>query len=270
MVNVSIITVGMNHLRFIRNLYHTLLTEHRPKVSFEVIYVDNCSQDGSVEWVKENCPEVKIIQNDKIRGFGENNNIGVMASTGRYIAIINPDIEFLDDAIDKLYQYAEKCHGQFGILAPKLLNPDGTVQYSARHFITLKIFVNRAVSHGNDKTHNSSVGSYLCKDMDTSKTQPVNWVMGAAMFMRRDFFLRLGGFDLSYFLYMEDEDLCLRSWKEGQQVIYLGDVAVVHNHLKGSRKVGKKMLIHFHSLFTFFMKHGWNIQNPVINEKITT
>ena len=269
MVNVSIITIGMNHLRFIQNLYRTLLTEHRPKISFEVIYVDNCSQDGSVEWLSETYPEVKIIKNDNVLGFGENNNIGVMASTGRYIAIINPDIEFLDDAIDKLYQYAEKMKGDFGILAPKLLNPDRSVQYSARNFITIRTFLNRAISRGNDETNNSSVGNYLCKNMETGKVQPVNWVMGAALFLPRDMYAKLGGFDLSYFLYMEDEDLCLRAWKKGRQVIYCGDIAVIHNHQKGSRKVGKKMLIHFQSLFTFFRKHGWNIQNPVVNGTIT-
>ena len=87
--------------------------------------------------------------------------------------------------------------------------------------------------------------------------------MGAAMFMRRDFYDEVGGFDLDYFLYMEDEDLCYRSWKMGKQVLYCGHVAVTHNHQRASRKFGKKMLIHLWSLFTFFRKHGWNIRNQV-------
>ncbi len=260
MIEVSIVTVGMNHLKFIQNLYRSLLVEHRPKVGFETIYVDNCSKDGSVIWVKDNFPEIRIIQNDVIKGFGENNNIGVDASSGKYIAIINPDIEFIDDAIDKLFYFAENNKNNYGIIAPKLLNPDGSVQYSARNFITLRYLFSRAISGGDDKSDNSSVGDYLCKNMNTDLIQPVNWVLGAAMFLKREFYNKLGGFDLDYFLYMEDEDLCLRTWKMGKQVVYCGNIAVTHNHLRSSNKIGKMMFIHIKSLFIFFRKHGLNIK----------
>ena len=264
MIEVSIITVGMNHLRFIKELYRTLFSEHPPRVSVEAIYVDNCSQDGSIDWLEANYPNVRIIRNDKVMGFGENNNIGVRASSGKYVAIINPDIEFMDDAIDRLYQYAENNRDSFGILAPKLLSPDGSIQYSARNFITLRSFFYRALTRGNDKSENQSVGSYLRKDLDLDKVQPVNWVMGAAMFMSREFYDMLGGFDTDYFLYMEDEDLCMRSWKVGKPVVYCGNISVIHNHRRGSRKIGKLMFIHFCSLFTFFRKHGLNIKDQTV------
>lgn len=260
MIDVSIITVGMNHLRFIKQLYRTLFAEHPPRVSVEAIYVDNCSKDGSVAWLRENYPNVRIIQNEEPKGFGENNNIGVRASSGKYVAIINPDIEFLDDAIDRLYQYAENNKDAIGILAPKLLNPDRTIQYSARNFITLRSFFYRALARGNDKF---SAGNYLCKDMDTDSVQPVNWVIGAVMFMSREHYDRLGGFDTDYFLYMEDEDMCLRTWKMGRQVVYCGNISVIHNHMRGSKKIGRMMFIHFQSLFTFFRKHGLNVKSQV-------
>ena len=138
----------MNHIRFIRHLYHTLFDLYRPTVDFEAIYVDNCSEDGSVKWLRDAYPEVKIIQNEKIKGFGENNDIGVKASEGRYVAFINPDIEFIDDAIDKLYQCAEEQGDSFGVMAPKLLNPNNTVQYSARNFMTFRAFLGRVFSCG--------------------------------------------------------------------------------------------------------------------------
>ncbi len=263
MVEVSIITVGMNHLRFIKKLYSTLFAEHPPRVSVEAIYVDNCSHDGSVDWLERNYPDVRIIRNEKVMGFGENNNIGVKASSGKYVAIINPDIEFIDDAIDRLWQYAENCGDSCGVLAPKLLSPDGSIQYSARNFITLRSFFHRALTRGNDQSEDSSVGSYLLKDLDWDKVQPVNWVMGAAMFMRRDFYDELDGFDTDYFLYMEDEDLCLRTWKSGRPVVYCANIRVIHNHMRGSRRIGKMMLLHFKSLLTFFRKHGFNIKSQV-------
>lgn len=258
---ISVITVGMNHLKYITNLYRSLLVEHRPECGVECIYVDNCSSDGSVDWLKTAYPEVKIIQNDRPLGFGENNNMGVWTSSCEYVAIINPDIEFIDDAIDRILLWMDSHLGEYGVVGPKLLNPDMTVQFSARKFITVKDFFFRLISGGNDDSSNHRVEDYLGKNLDINKLQSVNWILGAAMFMKRDFYDRLGGFDQDYFLYMEDEDLCLRSWKAGMPVVFAGNIAVVHNHLRASKKVGKKMLYHFKSLFTFFRKHGLSLKD---------
>lgn len=264
---ISIITVGMNHKRYIERLYHTLLVEHRPKTEFECIYVDNCSTDGSIEFLMSHYPEVKILKNEQPLGFGANNNLGVKGAVGKYVAIINPDIEILDDSLDKMVTYAEK-HQEFGILAPQLLNPNGSLQYSIRAFVTLKLILNRFLSRGKDESTNPYVSEYLCKDMDTNTVQPVNWAMGAALFLKREFYEEIGGFDEDYFLYMEDEDICLRSWKKGKPVIYNPEIKMVHNHLRASAKLGKKTLMHFKSLYTFFCKHGFNIKSPVSQGKL--
>lgn len=105
---ISVITVGMNHLSYIKELYKSLYQDYQPSVSFEAIYVDNCSSDGSVEFLRENYPQVKIIKNDIPKGFGENNNIGAFASTGKYLAIINPDVSFMEGSLDSLYEFMEK------------------------------------------------------------------------------------------------------------------------------------------------------------------
>lgn len=260
-MKLSIITVGMNHKNYIKNLYRTLLEEFRPNIDFECIYVDNCSNDGSVEWLKKKYPEVKIIQNSTPLGFGENNNIGARSATGEYLAIINPDIEFIDNSIEKIIDWMDTHIDEYGIVGPKLLNPDRTVQYSARSFITVKAFVYRFLSRGDDEASNKKVNDYLCRDINMDIIQPVNWIMGAAMFCTKELYTKLGGFDQDYFLYMEDEDICLRSWKYGKPVYFLGSFAVIHNHLRGSRRIGKKMLKHFESLYTFFRKHGINVKD---------
>ena len=92
MIDISIVTVGMNHLLYLKALLHSIYVENVPQVNFEMIYVDNCSTDGTVGYIRHNYPQVKIIENRKPLGFGENNNKGVLASMGKYIAIINPDI----------------------------------------------------------------------------------------------------------------------------------------------------------------------------------
>jgi len=261
-MNVSIVTVGMNHLSYLKTLLSSLFCSNNSNISFEMIYIDNCSTDGSVDFIKKNYPEVIVIENQTPMGFGENNNKGVFASKGEYIAIINPDIEILDGAIEKLYTFSQKLN-EDAIIVPQLLNPDGTLQYSARSFITLKTLLNRIYTRGDDKVSNKSVGSYLKKDMDTSKTQNIEWAIGAAFFMRKSLYARLNGFDTDYFLYMEDEDMCLRSWKNGYSVIYYPSAQMIHNHLRGSFKFGKKTFMHISSMLKFFWKHGLNIKVPL-------
>lgn len=255
---VSIITVGMNHLNYIKELYKSLYVDSLPNVSFEAIYVDNCSQDGSVKFLKENYPHVKIIQNEMPKGFGENNNIGALASTGKYLAIINPDVSFCKGSLDILYDFIEK-NPEVGIAVPHLFNKDLTHQFSIRGFITPMIFVNRVLSHGKDDAANKAVEKYLCKNIDVEKVQPVNWAVGAALFISREVYSKLAGFDKDYFLYMEDEDLCLRSWLMNRPVVYVPQSLMIHNHLRASAKIGKKAFMHFKSLRTFFKKHGYSI-----------
>ena len=256
---ISVITVGMNHLSYIKELYKSLSTgDSMPRTPFEAIYVDNCSSDGSVEFLQKNYPQVKIIQNATPKGFGENNNIGVFASTGKYLAIINPDVSLRNGSLDILYDFMKK-NQDVGIAVPHLFNKDLSHQYSIRGFITPMTFVNRVLSHGKDDAKNKAVEKYLCKNIDVEKIQPVNWAVGAALFISRDMYSQLAGFDKDYFLYMEDEDICLRSWLMNRPVVYVPQSQMVHNHLRASAKIGKKAFMHFKSLRTFFKKHGYSI-----------
>ena len=119
----------------------------------------------------------------------------------------------------------------------------------------------RIVTKGKDNVVNKTVENYLCKQLDFNKTQVVDWAIGAAMFLSREMFAELGGFDLDYFLYMEDEDICLRIWKMNRPVIYYPDAVMIHNHLRGSSKFSKKTLLHLSSIKTFFQKHGLHIKS---------
>ena len=254
---ISIVTVGMNHLSYLQNLFKSLEDAgvFADTEDYQMIYVDNCSTDGSVDFVKDNYPSVKILRNQKPLGFGDNNNKGILASTGEYIAIINPDIVVFQESLTELKRYLQD-NPNVGIVAPQLLNPDGTVQYSVRKFINLKRLAARAISCGNDSSQNKDVNDYLCKDIDWNKTQQVDWAIGAAYMIRRDVYAHLGGFDNDYFLYMEDEDICFRCWQSGFPVIYHPIAKMIHNHLRASSKFGKKMFMHIKSMFTYFRKHG--------------
>ncbi|MCG2793092.1 MAG: glycosyltransferase family 2 protein [Weeksellaceae bacterium] len=254
-IDISIVTVGMNHIDYLKPLLKSLFVDYPSKFSVEMIYVDNCSKDDSVKFLEENYPQVKIIKNSIPLGFGENNNRGALSAQGKYIAIINPDITFLQNSLDNLYIYSETLNKNV-ILAPKLLNPDFTLQHSVRGFITPWVFIMRLLTKGNDKTDNKIVQNYLCKNIDADKIQLIDWAIGAALFLKLDHYKDMQGFDSSYFLYVEDVDLCLRSWKNGNPVLFYPKSELVHNHLRSSTKLNKRTLMHIKSLFTYFRKHG--------------
>lgn len=140
------------------------------------------------------------------------------------------------------------------------MNPDGTVQRSIRKFVTPKMMLSRWLSWEDDDSANDSVRKYLCKDIDTERQQNVDWAVGAALFMSRDVYARLGGFDQRYFLYMEDEDLCLRAWKQNIPVTYCPAVELIHNHLRASAHLSRNTRYHLVSLLKYFRRHGIGAQ----------
>lgn len=255
-IEISIITVGMNHLKLLKKYLHSLYEDCMPSISFELIYVDNCSDDGSIEYMRQNYPQVKIIENKTIKGFATNNNIGVKNSKGKYILILNPDIILLPGAVDKLYFYLKEKKS-IGILVPKLLNVDLTVQFSVRKFMNLKIMFHRFLYRSKAKLMSKLTQAYLLTNFDRNKTQPIDWALGAALFLTREWFDQLNGFDEGYFLYVEDVDICLRNWKLGKQVVYYPESVFIHAHQRTSRLGwNKTKLMHIKSMLRLFFKHN--------------
>lgn len=259
---VSIITITMNHLGYITEMMNSLFTTGKPTVPFEMIIVDNCSTDGTVDFIRSHYPHVKIVQNKEIYGFAKNNNIGVQEATGEFLFILNPDIIVRPHAIDRLYHYA-KGHPDCGIVAPRLLNMDGTQQYSARHFLSLQTLFHRVLTKGNDRSNNKKVVNYLMKDLPLDKPSEVDWCMGAALFISRQFYNELGGFDNNFFLYVEDMDMCFRCWNKKRKVIYFPLSEFLHAHKRDSRYVNKRTWIHLKSFLYFLKKNRFRpIERP--------
>lgn len=257
---ISLITVGMNHRRYIGNLYDSLFSEIPIGTELEAIYVDNCSTDDSVSFIREHYPQVKIIQNLEPLGFGENNNKGVRNSKGDCIGIINPDIVFTKGSLGHIIDMFKSHDNCKYIVAPRLLNPDKSLQYSVRRFATLKMMLHRWRAGIDDNSEDSCIKDYLYKDLDPAKTHEVDWAMGAALFMPRDVYIQLGGFDQRYFLYMEDEDLCLRAWKQEIPVLFYPQIELIHNHLRGSSHLSINTWWHLKSLALFYWIHGINVK----------
>lgn len=133
MTDVSVIIVNWNTPVYLKACLSSLYAEPKPKVSYDVWVVDNASTDNSVAMVKSEFPQVNVIQNSENLGFSKANNKAIRASTGRYVFLLNSDATIHAGALDKLVEYADS-HPSSGVMGPKVLNPDGTLQFSCRSF----------------------------------------------------------------------------------------------------------------------------------------
>ena len=255
---ISIITVTMNHLHLLKQMLDSLFYKYPPKVSFELIIVDNCSTDNTKEYVIKNFPNVNYIENDQVAGFAENNNKGVKFAKGEYILILNPDIIVLENSIDILYEYLSN-NNEAGIVAPQLLNLDLSIQHSMRKFITPGILFARLSTKGKDNSKNKKVTEYLISNICINQPTEVDWCMGAALLFKKSFYDKLRGFDEKFFLYVEDMDICHRCWKMGKSVVYIPESKMIHAHQRSSRKLNKKTIMHIKSMIYFFRKNKFKI-----------
>ncbi|MBI5135079.1 glycosyltransferase family 2 protein [Candidatus Uhrbacteria bacterium] len=263
-VSVIILNYNSSGLLFycLRSIQRTL-----PSTPLEVIVVDNASIDGSrvqlAQWQTQQpfAPlNIQVILRDHNNGYAAGNNHALRAATGDAVLILNPDISVQAGAIDALVQYLTK-HPHVGIVGPKLLNPDRSLQYSCYRFPTLAMPVYRRTPLGNTANGRRQVRQYMMMDWDHASSRRVDWIMGSAMFVRRSVLETIGGLDEQFFMYFEDTDWCRRAGNAGFEVHYHPAATMIHYHQRQSAELGLGMLFsrlareHVLSGIRYFAKH---------------
>jgi GT2 family glycosyltransferase len=199
----------------------------------EVIVVDNASDDGSVEMVKEKFPQARLIVNSENRGFAKACNQGIAISGGRYLFFLNPDSELTPGTFERIVDFMES-HPNVGIGGCHLYYPDGKSQSSFYRFTTLTNALARALLLSFFLPKNSLTAplfsDYLGPD------EPVQRVCGGAMVVRKEVLDQVGMFDESFFLYSEDEELCRRAAREGWGIAPIPHTRVIHHHDQSGKK----------------------------------
>lgn len=225
-MKLSIVILCWNDRKVITNCLRSIY-ENTHSTPFEVIVSDNGSTDGSVECIRKTFPQVQVIENGSNLRFAKANNVGIRASKGEYVLILNPDTIIHDGTLDKLIEFADR-HPQAGAFGCRVLNPDGTYQLSARPFVTVRsewigALHLRMLGHISDWFLS---GSYSGWKGETERT--IDWHSGCFILARRDLLNRLGGFDEQFFYYYEDMDLCHRIWDAGHPIIFTPEVTITH------------------------------------------
>ena len=177
---------------------------------------------------------------------------------GKYILILNPDITLLPGSVEKAIHFLEE-HPEVSLLLPKLLNPDGTLQFSCRTFPDFSAFLYRRTPLGKLFPHHKVIREHLMLDWEHDEIREVDWGMGACMFLRREDLKDQSIFDERFFLYFEDIDLCFRLKNEGRKVIYYPEAAMVHYHVRESVRgfitLNWAKWELYKSVFKFYFKH---------------
>ena len=186
----------------------------------EIIVIDNHSGDKSMNILRpllQSDDRIILLETPENLGYGKANNLGAARAHGEYLLIINPDTTLERDALEKMLQYLES-HPEVGILGPQLILPDGSIRDSYRTFPTpLDIFIKRTWLRF---FFPKRMGGYLQWGHNPHDVRSVDWIVGACLFLRKDFFEALGGFDPRFFLFFEDTDLCRRAASLGKKVVY--------------------------------------------------
>ena len=202
--DLSVIIVNYNTSDFLVRCLTSVSCQSDRNI--EVIVVDNASQDASQDMIRKAFPWVKLIENDRNLGFARANNQALKICRGPYVYFLNPDTEVGHGAFGAMIDFMES-HPEVALAGTKVLNPDGSLQSSIE-----KRYPGQ--KHTRGELHG------LKGD--------IAWVLGASMIAKRGVVEDLGRFDESFFLYGEEQDLCLRVRKAGWVIGYIPDAVVTH------------------------------------------
>ncbi|MBU1039183.1 glycosyltransferase family 2 protein [Patescibacteria group bacterium] len=238
------------------------------KLDYEILLVDNHSQDDSLSWVQDNYPTVRTISLPVNRGYSAGNNEGIRRAKGKYLLILNPDVTIFAGSLERLVAFMEN-NPTVGLAGPRLNNPDGSLQYSAYSFPNFWLPLIRRTWLRHLGWFKPLLRKYQLMDWSHQDNQPVDWLLGACLIARAAAVEQVGLLDERFFLYVEDTDWCRRFWQKGWQVYYAADVELVHFHERLSAQANfgalfKKITwIHIASWFKYFFKWRMRYQDKL-------
>ena len=248
-IKISIIIPSWNTKNLLRNCLKSLGS------SYEIIVVDNNSTDGTVKMIEKEFPDVLLIKNKKNLGFGAANNQGLRKAKGDYLLLLNSDTVIKNKAPLVMAQYL-KNNNDVGVVGPKLLNKDESLQPSAGPFPNLKIsFIMLFLEHWLGDLVRSSF----------KKTKEVDWVMGAAFMIKREILNKVGFMDEGLFMYMDEVEWSFRIKKAGYKVVFYPQAQITHLGGASSRTGRKDPILNiYRGLIYLYKKHYLEWQLPIL------
>jgi GT2 family glycosyltransferase len=244
LADVAVVVVNLNGLPWLERCLESV-------AGYETIVVDHGSTDGSLELLGERFPDVRVLEEPNT-GMGGGNNTGMRAAAAGYFLLLNSDAWVVGDGVARLAAFADE-HPRAAVVAPRLVNPDGTLQRSVRAFPTrwrlaTEYFLLRKLAPRSRALNPLYVGGF-----DHDEVFDADWVSGAALLVRRAATDHVGLFDESFFLFSEETDWCFRFRAAGWQVLFYPGAEVMH--VGGATHGGALYRENLRSLLRFSAKH---------------
>jgi GT2 family glycosyltransferase len=228
MIKLSVIIVNWNVRDLLEDCLRSLFT-YNAELALEVYVVDNHSSDGSVEFLKRDFPQVKLIENDENIGFSKANNQGIHHAQGRYILLLNPDTVWVDDSLQRMVTFMDN-HPEIGVVGPKLLNADKqSIQYCGARRLPRPLDTFFEYTRLSSLfPRNRLLGRHLMADWDHTDSREVDCLSGACLLVRRETIQEVGLLDEGYPLYQEDIDWCHRVGLTQWKLYYFAEAHLIH------------------------------------------
>ncbi len=241
---VTAVTVTLNGLPWIEQCLESLR-------GVETVVVDHGSTDGTLELVRDRFPDVRVIEQEN-KGYGAGLNAGFRSASPRHYLVINSDAWVVGDAIERLVAFADE-HPAAAVVAPRLSNPDGSLQRSVRGFPTpwrlaTEYFFLRKLA-----PRSRFLNAFYAGGFDHDEPREVEWTMGSAFLVRREACDAVGLLDESFFLFSEETDWFYRFHRAGWSVWFVPDAEVVH--VGGATHGGRMFSENVRGHVRFFAKH---------------
>jgi GT2 family glycosyltransferase len=224
-----------------------------------LIVIDNNSKDGYLDQLKDRF-DAQFIQSSINKGYGFGHNIGIKnAPDCEYYLVLNPDIEIHEGTMEKLVMHMDEHH-DVGLISPKILNEDGSIQHLNKRLPTVfNLFARRFLPSfiQNISFIKKRMDYYIMLDKGYEEIQEVPYITGCFMLFRKSVLDKIGGFDENFFMYLEETDITRRVNQAGFKSVYYPCASVTHKWARGSHHSIKLTWIHIKSAIYYFIKWGW-------------
>ncbi|MFC7679246.1 glycosyltransferase family 2 protein [Paenibacillus sp. GCM10028914] len=269
-MDLSILIVNYNTCQLTVDCLHSVFAA-KTEYSYEVIVIDNNSQDASVDMIRELFPQVTLIANSDNTGFAKANNQGMDIAGGRYILLLNSDTVVLEDTLQTMIDFMDR-NPITGASGCKVVLPDGSLDKACkRGFPTPSASFYYAFGLSRLFPDKPKFNQYQLGYLDSDQEYPVDCLVGAFMMVRRETIEQVGGLDEEFFMYGEDIDWCYRIKEAGWGIHYYPLTHIIHYKGGSARRRPVKIIYEFHrAMILFHRKHYRKHYNIFVNGAVYT
>jgi GT2 family glycosyltransferase len=260
-VTISVVTYNSQDLlrRCLKSIYR-----YTKNIAFEVVVVDNASQDHTVSMVKQEFPQVKLIANKTNNYYARANNQALSIAKGKYFLILNSDTYFIDNSVDKMIAYMEK-NENIGALEGLEIFENGKLVQTSSLFSTPLIDFYELSLIGKRVKDKKLIQRYRLEGKNRKKTFPIDVGCDAFLLTITKLFKKINGYDEKFLLYYTENDICLRIKQLGYDIVHYGEAKVYHKVSAIVNTMGwKKTDIYYKDLLYYYKKHGYSVTGTML------